>query len=154
MHDGYIAGCKCEDGERCADCSPKRVNEAPKEVNTRLLNKNWSPLIVRKYQFKGWPMFVSLICDADLTDLDQVVNAAEKEFGEVKEGIQAARNWCGFLSDYIVEHYNSGKKGVTEGVAVIWYIDKCFISSCYGDLMTHTKCAIELYGILNMMTNI
>jgi len=126
----------------------------PEKVNTRLLNKNWSPLIVRKYQFKGWPMFVSLICDSDLDDLDSVVNEAEEAYGEIKESIQSARNWCGFLSDYIVEHYDGIKKGCTEGVAVIWYIDKCFISSCYGDLMTHTKCAIELYGILNMMPHI
>jgi hypothetical protein len=132
-------------------------SQAPAEVNTRLLNKNWSPLVVRKYQFEGWPMFVSLICDANLDDLDKVVNEAKakfkKEYG-FKETIQSARNWCGFLSDYLVERYNAEKEGVTEGVAVIWYVDKCFISSCYGDLMTHTKCAIELYGILNMMTNI
>ena len=99
-------------------------------------------------------MFVSLICDADLSDLDQVVNAAEEAHGEINEDIQSVRNWCGFLSDYIVEHYNKEKKGVTEGVAVIWYVDKCFVSSCYGDLMTHTKCAIELYSILNMLPHI
>lgn len=131
-----------------------RMIEVPQETNTRLFNKNYSPLIVRKYQFNGWPMFISLICDVDLSDLDQVVNSAEKEFGEIKEGIQAVRNWCGFLSDYIVEHYNKRKTGVVEGVAVIWYVDKCFVSSCYGDLMTHTKCAIELYSILNMMPHI
>jgi hypothetical protein len=99
-------------------------------------------------------MFVSLICDASLSDLDDVVNAAEAEFGEIEEDIQAVRNFCGFLSDYVVNHYNEQKHGCVEGVAVIWYVDKCFVSSCYGDLMTHTKCAIELYGILNMMPHI
>lgn len=130
------------------------MNKAPENLNTRLLDKNYSPLVVRKYQFKGWPMFVSLICDADLSDLDQVVNDAKKEHGEIKEDIQSIRNWCGFLSDYLVKHYDAEKEGVTEGVAVIWYVDKCFVSSCYGDLMTHTKCAIELYSILNMMPHI
>jgi len=127
------------------------------KTNTRLLNKNWSPLVVRKYQAMGWPLFISLICDADLGDLDTVVNegiAKAKEAGFIANNIQAQRNFCGFLSDHIVAHYDLQKTGCTEGVAVIAYWDKSFISSCYGDLMTHTKCAIELYGILNMMTNI
>ena len=169
---GDVCICSPEADTGCRICNPDKWEEyhpntwrvkkenpmdkavAPESVNTRLLNKNYSPLIVRKYQFKGWPMFVSLICDADLSDLDQVVNAAEQAHGEIKEDIQSVRNWCGFLSDYIVEHYNKVKPGVTEGVAVIWYVDKCFVSSCYGDLMTHTKCAIELYSILNMLPHI
>ena len=124
---------------------------------TRLLDKNWSPLIVRKYQMEGWPLFISLICDANLNDLDDVVYRIHEEAkhnGFVDGKIQSARNYVGFMSDKIIEHYNAVKPGVTEGVAVIWYVDKCFISSCYGDLMTHTKCAIELYGILNMMPHI
>lgn len=124
---------------------------------TRLLDKNWSPLIVRKYQMEGWPLFISLICDANLNDLDEVVygiHAEAKEHGFTDGNIQDARNYCGFMSDRIKEHYNNVKNGVVEGIAVIWYVDKCFISSCYGDLMTHTKCAIELYGILNMLPHI
>lgn len=128
--------------------------EIPEQVNTRLLNKNYSPLVVRKYQMLGWPLFVSLICDWSLSDLDQVVNKAFEDFGEVNEDIQQVRNACGFLSDRLLQHYNSQKPNCVEGVAVIWYVDKCFVSSCYGDLMTHTKCAIELYGILNMMPHI
>lgn len=127
---------------------------APESVNTRLLNKNYSPLIVRKYQFKGWPMFVSLICDADLSDLDQVVNAAEQAHGEIKEDIQSVRNWCGFLSDYIVEHYNKVKANCIEGVAVLWYVDKCFISSLYGDFMVHASCKAELFAIINTLPHI
>lgn len=126
-------------------------------TNTRLLDKNWSPLIVRKYQMEGWPLFISLICDANLNDLDDVVNklsAEAKDLGFMDGKIQDARNYVGYVSDGIVKHYNGQKVGVAEGVAVIWYVDKCFISSCYGDLMTHTKCAIELYGILNMMPHI
>lgn len=128
--------------------------KAPAEVNTRLLNKNYSPLIVRKYQFKGWPMFVSLICDADLSDLDQVVNKAEESYGEIEEGIQAVRNWCGFLSDYIVNYYNTVKVNCIEGVAVLWYVDKCFISSLYGDFMVHASCKAELFAIINTLPHI
>jgi len=146
--------CKCDNTCKCEICNEEKLIEkmnAPANLNSRLLNKNWSPLIVRKYQFKGWPMFVALICDANLDDLDVVVNNAEKEFGEIKEGIQSARNWCGFLSDYIVEYYNKIKSGVTEGVAVLWYIDKCFISSLYGDFMVHASCKQELYFIINTL---
>jgi hypothetical protein len=39
---------------------------------TRLLDKNWSPLIVRKYQMEGWPMYIGIICDANLNDLDNI----------------------------------------------------------------------------------
>ena len=40
---------------------------------TRLLDKNWSPLIVRKYQMEGWPMYIGIICDANLNALDDLV---------------------------------------------------------------------------------
>jgi hypothetical protein len=103
----------------------------------------------------GWPLFVSLICDISLNDLDEVVNEYVDEFGgEPSENIQDMRDFAGGLSDEIVNHYNEQKKHCVEGCAVIMYVDKLFISSCYGDLMTHTKCAIELYSILNMMPHI
>jgi len=164
--------CKCEEGESCIFCGGDKGVLVEKNMGeqanagftrddsstaTRLLDKNWSPLIVRKYQMEGWPLFISLICDANLNDLDDVVyqiHEEAKENGFVDGKIQSARNYVGYMSDRIVKHYNEQKTGVAEGVAVIWYIDKCFISSCYGDLMTHTKCAIELYGILNMMPHI
>ena len=100
------------------------------KLNTRLLNKNYSPLIVRKYQMmKGWPLFVSLICDWSLSDLDQVVNKERKDFGEIEDDIQQVRNFCGFLSDRLFEHYDGQKEGCVEGIAVLWYVDKCFVSS-------------------------
>jgi len=153
---------------------------------TRLLDKNWSPLIVRKYQMEGWPMYIGLICDANLNDLDTVVydivdtlfreveveRQVEYEVeGEVKSEtikvqkrvpikgfmdgtIQGARNTCGLLGDRLVEKYNKVKRGVAEGVIVCWYVDKCFISSAYGDFMTHEKCAMEFYQILNTLPHI
>ena len=124
---------------------------------TRLLDKNWSPLIVRKYQMEGWPLFISLICDANLNDLDEVVyrihdEAVEKGF--VGGNIQDGRNYCGFMSDQIKAHYHGIKKGCVEGVAVLWYIDKCFISSLYGDFMVHASCKQELFAIINTLPHI
>jgi len=124
---------------------------------TRLLDKNWSPLIVRKYQMEGWPLFVSLICDANLNDLDQTVyeiHDQAKEAGFVDGTIQGGRNYCGFLSDKIKEHYDEIKRGCVEGVAILWYIDKCFISSLYGDFMVHNSCKNELFQIINTLPHI
>lgn len=126
-------------------------------TSTRLLDKNWSPLIIRKYQMFGWPMFIGIICDANLNDLDKLVydliDEAEK-LGFIDGTIQGARNTCGFLSDGLVKYYNKIKRGVMEGNIVFWYQDKLAISSAYGDLMTHEKCAMEFYSILNMMPHI
>mgnify|MGYP006863440850 CR=1 FL=1 len=126
-------------------------------TNTRLLDKNWSPLIVRKYQQEGWPMYIGLICDANLNDLDNVINEIMKEAKElqfVNGTIQGTRNTVGLLSDRIVQHYNRIKPGVCEGVIICWYVDKCFVSSAYGDFMTHEKCAMEFYSILRMLAHI
>ena len=152
-----LAGGECDCAVNTGQSANAGFTRDDSSTATRLLDKNWSPLIVRKYQMEGWPLFISLICDANLNDLDQLVYEIHEEAienGFVDGKIQSARNYVGFMSDKIIEHYNGIKQGVTEGVAVIWYVDKYFISSCYGDLMTHTKCAIELYGILNMMPHI
>ena len=124
---------------------------------TRLLDKNWSPLIVRKYQMEGWPLFISLICDANLNDLDEVVYRIHDEaadLGFVNGTIQGGRNYCGFMSERIKEHYDGIKRGCVEGVAVLWYIDKCFISSLYGDFMVHASCKSELFAIINTLPHI
>jgi len=124
---------------------------------TRLLDKNWSPLIVRKYQMEGWPMFIGIICDANLNDLDDVVYDTMEEVKEadfLNGTIQGVRNTCGMLSDGIVDHYNKVKRGVAEGVIVCWYVDKMFCSSAYGDFMTHEKCASEFYHIVNTLPHI
>jgi len=124
------------------------------KVNTKLLDKHYSPLIVRKYQMYGWPLFVGLICDVSLSDLDQVVNEFEQGFGHPGNDIQKARDFCGGLSDYIVNHYNDVKRNSVEGVSVLWYIDKCFISSLYGDFMVHASCKQELFAIINTLPHI
>ena len=124
---------------------------------TRLLDKNWSPLIVRKYQMEGWPMYIGIICDANLDDLDDSVydimdEAKDLQF--VNGTIQGVRNTCGLLGDRLVEKYNKVKRGVAEGVIICWYVDKMFCSSAYGDFMTHNKCAMEFYSILQMLPHI
>ena len=123
---------------------------------TRLLDKNWSPLVVRKYQMEGWPMFIGIICDANLDDLDDVVYDIMDEVEELGflGTIQGHRNACGLISDRLAKHYNKIKRGVMEGNCVFWYTDKCAVSSAYGDLMTHYKCAMEFYSILQMLPHI
>lgn len=124
---------------------------------TRLLGKNWSPLIVRKYQLKGWPLFVGVICDANLNELDNIVYTAvdkSKDLGFMNGNIQDVRNFCGFLSDELVNYYDNIKRGCVEGIAVLWYVDKCFVSSLYGDFMVHASCKIELFQIINTLPHI
>jgi len=124
---------------------------------TRLLDKNWSPLIVRKYQMEGWPMFVGIICDANLNDLDNVVydlSDEAKKLGFMNGNIQDIRNFCGFLNDGLVKHYNSIKRGCAEGIMICWYVDKMWVSSAYGDLMVHEKCVSEFYHIVNTLPHI
>lgn len=121
---------------------------------TRLLDKNYSPLIVRKYQMWGWPLFIALICDVSLSDLDRLIQAYKKLMGKPSDDIQDIRNWCGKLSDYLYEYYDNIKEGSVEGVAVIWYVDKMFVSSLYGDFMVHASCKQELFAIINTLPHI
>lgn len=137
-----------------ANCGKTRDDSS---TSTRLLDKNWSPLIVRKYQMEGWPMYIGIICDANLNDLDKVVykimdDARNNDF--INGTIQGIRNACGLLGDEIVKHYNRVKEGCAEGVIVCWYVDKMFCSSAYGDFMTHEKCAMEFYSIVNTLPHI
>jgi len=91
------------------------------KVATRLLDKNYSPLVVRKYQLRGWPLFLGIICDCDLSDLDKVfygiVDEFEKELLEESD-IQKIRNFTGVLSDRIIEYYGNIKRGSVEGVGM------------------------------------
>ncbi|MHA1816972.1 MAG: hypothetical protein ACTSX1_13270 [Candidatus Heimdallarchaeaceae archaeon] len=125
------------------------------EVNTstRLLDKHFSPLIVRKYRPGGWPLFVALICDVSLSDLDKVVIEYMKA-GKYLDDIQWIRNKCGGLNEHIINHYYDIKEGCVEGVAVLWYVDKMFVSSLWGDFMDHASCKQELYAIINTLPHI
>ena len=127
------------------------------KVATRLLEKNFSPMLVRKYQYLGWPLFLGIICDANLNDLDKVVyeiGDRAKELGFLNGNIQDSRNFCGYLNNELVNYYNNIKQGVAEGFIVLWSIDKCVISSAYGDFMTHNKTCGEFYSIVNTLPHI
>ena len=127
------------------------------KVASRLLQKHFSPMIVRKYQLNGWPCYVSLICDYSLSDLDKVVYELVDEannLGYSTNDIQAIRNFTGYLNDGIVNYYDEKKRGCVEGVAVLYYVDKLFCSALFGDQMTHLSCKMELYQIINTLPHI
>lgn len=131
----------------------KKINDD--NVSTRLLEKNYSPLIVRRYNVKNWPLFVSIICDLSLSDLDNVVLDIIDESDDLLiNDIQSLRDFCGYMNEKIIEHYNNIKRGSIEGVAIILYADKLFISSLSGDFMVHGNVKLEFFQILNMMTQI
>lgn len=121
-------------------------------VDTALMTKEHEPMIVRKYTQMGFPLYVSLICGANLDDLDVVVKQFRKEHKELikSDSIQDKRTFCGLLTEALVEHY--GDK--TEGVAVCWYVDKMWVSSLFGDFMNHAPCKAELYSILSIMPHV
>lgn len=120
-------------------------------VFTKLVDKHYSPLVIRKYTHWGFPIYVGLITDNDLTDLDGFIVGFMKE--NMTEGwvnnIQRLRNLAGRLTEELNKFYERA-----EGVAVVFYVDKCFISSLHGDFMNHTACRIEFYGLLQMSTGV
>ena len=118
---------------------------------TKLVDKQYSPLIIRKYTHWGFPIYIGLITDNDLSNLDDiVVNFIKDKVSENwVNNVQTLRNFAGALSNYLNEIYEK-----TEGVAIVFYVDKCFISSLFGDFMNHESCRIEFYGLLNMSTGV
>ena len=127
-------------------------------VNTNLISKNYSPMIIRKFNaINGWPTYLGIITDYDLSDLDNVFNEAVelcKEKGLIDNNIQHLRNANGVISEYIINYYNSKKPNVLEGLGILMACDKLTISGLYGDFMNHTMCRSEFYSILNMMPHI
>jgi len=117
------------------------------EPNTRLVGKEYSPLIIRRYSMPVLH-FVALITDDNLDDLDDTVNGF---FGEnpIPNSIQGVRNSAGALSETLFRKYSK-----TEGVAVIIQADKMTISSLAGDFMNHVSCRIELYNLLTFATGV
>ena len=62
-----------ESKEKMKNISDGRMGLEDGEVATKLIDKSYSPLIVRKYTRLGFPLYIALICDANLEDLDTVV---------------------------------------------------------------------------------
>ena len=115
--------------------------------NTKLVGKEYSPLIMRRYSLPILT-FVALITDDNLNDLDDVVNGYYNS-RELPNSIQGMRDVAGILSEVLIAKYPK-----TEGVAVIIQADKCTISSLAGDFMNATPNRIELYALLNFATNV
>ena len=127
-------------------------------VNTNLTMKHFSPLLIRKYNIvNGWPMYIGIICDCSLSDLDNVVNKAMEMCdldGDKGNDIQTMRNVTGIVSETIQKHYNAIKRNSVEGIGILLYVDKCAIANMYGDMMNHGQCRSEFYSILNMLPHI
>jgi len=127
-------------------------------VNTNLISKHYSPMFIRKCNvINGWPLYVGMICDEDVSDLDSVINGVVhgcKEVGLISNNIQRMRNFTGVLSEIIVDYYNGKKENCVEGVAVTLYVDKCFIQGFYGDFMNHLSCRMEFTNALNMLPHV
>lgn len=119
------------------------------QTMTRLTEKAYSPLVIRKITKFGFPIYVAVITDDGLDRLDEVIVSFIKEhIGRWKSDSIDDKRWIGgALCDRITEEFQK-----TEGVAVILYIDKTCISSLYGDFMNHAMCRSELYTLLVMGT--
>lgn len=121
---------------------------------TKLVDKHYSPLVIRKFTHWGFPIYVGMITDDNLSSLDDKV----KDFMELNKDldnmgwvndIQKIRNLAGAMTEHLNDEYERA-----EGVAVVFYVDKCFISSLHGDFMNHTACRIEFYSLLTMSTGV
>jgi hypothetical protein len=127
------------------------------KVATKLLDKNFSPMIIRKYTRIGFPLYVHLICDENLDDLDIVVHDCIdycRSNNILSNSIQSLRNFTGILSETINSYYDKKKRGCVESLGIIFYCDKMIISSLQGDAMNHSSCREELYDCLNLMAKI
>jgi len=119
--------------------------------HTRLVDKHYSPLVIRKITRYGFPIYVGLITDDDLSDLDDIILGymeTHKQEGWVND-IQAIRNLAGGMVEYLVCRYSK-----VEGVAVVLAVDKAIISSLYGDFMNHHQCRTEFFALLNFSTDV
>jgi hypothetical protein len=128
--------------------------------NTNLISKNYSPMFIRKFnpiQLNNWPLYVAMICDEDVSDIDTVVNGALrafKEAGYMGNNLQYMRNLTGIISETLSKYYNAKKENCVEGIAVTLYVDKAYIQNFTGDFMNHGQCRSEYTSALNMMTQI
>ncbi|MCW1309791.1 MAG: hypothetical protein QXP04_03780 [Candidatus Nanoarchaeia archaeon] len=119
------------------------------EPFTRIVGKEYSPLTGRRYNLAGFPIFVFIITDDDISDMDEVVTEHIRRWIEGIEGLnnfRNVRNMIGSLVDEIRKRYSK-----SEGIAVVAFPDKAVVSSLWGDFMNHLHCRMELYMLLNTM---
>lgn len=116
---------------------------------TRLTEKASSPMVIRKFTRFGFPVYVGIITDDDLDELDQHVNRVMEERHDLwrSDSIQDKRKLAGLLNDVLQEIYPR-----REGIAITIYVDKLFVSSLFGDFMNHSMCRYEYYTLLQIGT--
>jgi len=139
------------------DLGDGRFGMEDDKVSTKLLDKSFSPMIIRKYTRIGFPLYVHMICDENLDDLDIIVHDCIdfcRENNILSNSIQSLRNFTGILGEKINNHYDEKKRGCVESLGIIFYADKMIISSLQGDCMNHNSCRQELYDSLLIMTQI
>jgi hypothetical protein len=131
--------------------SSQQAVKSESQVFTKLVDKHYSPLILRKYTRWGFPIYVSIISDNDLSDFDDAVVTFMEENKSVGwvNNIQKLRNLAGAMTEHLIEHYDR-----TEGVGIVFYVDKMFISSLYGDYMNHLSCKMEFYELIKISAHI
>lgn len=113
---------------------------------TSLSDKHFSPMTVRKYtSFWGIPIFVALITDDDISDLDTTVAGALGGTDRPRS-LQDWRNLAGRLTEVLASRYAR-----SEGIAVVIFPDKAAVASLWGDFMNHLHCRLELYALINTM---
>lgn len=115
---------------------------------TRVEGKEFSPLVLRRYSTPEL-MFVALITDQNLNNLDEVVRGFQDQ-NKIPNNIQGVRDYAGALTDYLYQTYGHS----VEGAAVILQADKMTVSSLKGDFMNHGQCRLELYSLLNFATQV
>lgn len=126
--------------------------------NTNLISKNYSPMFIRKFNptcLNNWPLYISMICDEDISDIDKVVNGALKsceEIGLIGNNLQNMRNFTGIISETLSKYYNSKKENCVEGIAITLYIDKSYIQNFTGDYMNHSMVRSEYTQALLMLS--
>lgn len=128
--------------------------------NTNLISKNYSPMFIRKFNpscIGNWPLYVAMICDEDVSDIDQVINGALRAAEDLEligNNLQNMRNLTGIISETLSKYYNNKKEGCVEGIAITLYVDKAYIQNFSGDFMNHAQCRSEYTSALMMMTQI
>jgi hypothetical protein len=123
------------------------MKKEPIQARTKLVGKEYSPLIIRRYSMPVLT-FVAIITDDNLDDLDEVVHEFFSTH-EIPNTIQGSRNLAGEISEALAKKYTK-----SEGIAVILQMDKMTISSLAGDAMNHLACRLELYELLNFATGV
>ena len=119
-------------------------------MSTKLAEKEYSPMVVRKYTnlegLNGLPVFVAIITDDSLSDLDETVHEIVSNMKLGSLDLQLLRSVAGILVNELTKKYKKA-----EGIAVVIFPDNTAISSLWGDFMNHLHCRMELYFLINTM---